>query len=83
MRAVVHDRYGSPNVLRLEEVERPEPKDDEVLVEIHATTVNRTDCHIRGAKPFLWRLFGAGFLRPKQRGREATWRARLSRSAQP
>ena len=67
MRAVVHDRYGSPNVLRLEEVERPEPKDDEVLVEIHATTVNRTDCHIRGAKPFLWRLFGAGFLRPKQR----------------
>ena len=67
MRAVVHDSYGSPNVLRLEEVERPEPKDDEVLVAIHATTVNRTDCHIRGAKPFLWRLFGAGFLRPKQR----------------
>jgi NADPH:quinone reductase-like Zn-dependent oxidoreductase len=67
MRAVVHDRYGPPGVLRLEEVERPVPKDDEVLVKVHATTVNRTDCHIRGAKPFLWRFFGAGFLRPKQR----------------
>jgi NADPH:quinone reductase-like Zn-dependent oxidoreductase len=67
MRAVVHDRYGPPDVLQLEEVERPVPKNNEVLVKIHATTVNRTDCHIRGANPFLWRLFGAGFLRPKQR----------------
>ncbi len=67
MRAVVHDRYGPPDVLRLAEVERPVPKDNEVLVKIHATTVNRTDCHIRAARPFLWRLFGAGFLRPKQR----------------
>ena len=67
MRAVVHERYGPPEVLRLEEVEQPVPGDDEVLVRIHATTVNRTDCHIRGASPFLWRLLGAGFLRPKQR----------------
>jgi NADPH:quinone reductase-like Zn-dependent oxidoreductase len=67
MRAVVHDTYGPPTVLRIEEVERPTPEDDEVLVKIHAATVNRTDCHIRGAKPFLWRIFGAGFLRPKQR----------------
>ena len=67
MRAVVHDRYGPPEVLRLADVEQPVPKDDEVLVKIHATTVNRTDCrHSRGA-PFLWRLFGAGFVRPKQR----------------
>jgi NADPH:quinone reductase-like Zn-dependent oxidoreductase len=66
MRAVVHDRYGPPTVLRLEDVERPVPGDDEVLVRVHATTVNRTDCHIRQAKPFMWRFF-AGLLRPKRK----------------
>ncbi len=66
MRAVVYDRYGPPEVLRLEDVERPVPKEDEVLVKIHATTVNRTDCHRRAANPFLWRLM-AGLRRPKHR----------------
>jgi NADPH:quinone reductase-like Zn-dependent oxidoreductase len=66
MRAVVHDRYGPPEVLRLEEVERPVPKEDEVLVRVHATTVNRTDCHIRKADPFFWRFF-MGLRRPKRR----------------
>ena len=66
MRAVVHDRYGPPDVLRLEEVERPVPKDDEVLVKIHATTVNRTDCGFRAAKPFIIRFF-TGLRRPKWR----------------
>ncbi len=66
MKAVVHDRYGPPDVLRLEEVERPVPKDDEVLVKIHATTVNQTDCHARRAKPFIWRFF-TGLLRPKRK----------------
>jgi NADPH:quinone reductase-like Zn-dependent oxidoreductase len=66
MRAVVHDKYGPPEVLRLEEVERPEPKDDEVLVRIHATTVNRSDCGWRGADPFIIRWF-TGILRPKRR----------------
>ncbi len=66
MRAVVHDRYGPPEVLRLEEVERPVPTDDEVLVKIHATTVNQTDCHIRRARPFIWRFF-AGLLRPRRK----------------
>ena len=55
MRAVVHDRYGPPEVLRIEEVERPVPEDDEVLVRIHATTVNRTDCGIRAAEPIIVR----------------------------
>src|SRR5438552_13765084 len=66
MRAVVHDRYGPPDVLRLEDVERPVPKEDEVLVKVHATTVNRTDCHRRAADPSVWRLF-AGLRRPKLR----------------
>jgi NADPH:quinone reductase-like Zn-dependent oxidoreductase len=66
MRAVVYDRYGTPDVLRLEEVERPEPNEDEVLVKIHATTVNRTDCGWRSAKPFFTRLF-IGLRRPKRK----------------
>ncbi len=66
MRAVVHDRYGAPDVLRLEEVERPVPKDDEILVKIHATTVNRTDCGMRSAEPFIVRFF-TGLRRPKRK----------------
>jgi NADPH:quinone reductase-like Zn-dependent oxidoreductase len=66
MRAVVHDRYGPPEVLRLEDVERPVPREDEVLVKIHATTVTRTDCGVREGKPFIVRLF-FGLRRPKQR----------------
>jgi NADPH:quinone reductase-like Zn-dependent oxidoreductase len=66
MRAVVHDRYGPPDVLRLEEVARPVPRHDEVLIKIHATTVNRSDCHSRGAEPFISR-FVTGLLRPKRR----------------
>jgi NADPH:quinone reductase-like Zn-dependent oxidoreductase len=56
MRAVVYDRYGPPDVLHLAEVERPVPRDDEVLVKIHATTVNRTDCAMRGGGDFITRL---------------------------
>ena len=66
MRAVVHDRYGPPEVLRLERVERPVPGDDEVLVRVHATTVTQTDCHMRRARPYLWRLM-LGLRRPKRR----------------
>jgi NADPH:quinone reductase-like Zn-dependent oxidoreductase len=66
MRAVVHERYGPPEVLRLEEVERPVPKDDEVLVKIHATTVNRTDAGLRSAEYFISRFF-TGLLRPKNK----------------
>jgi NADPH:quinone reductase-like Zn-dependent oxidoreductase len=66
MRAVVYDRYGAPDVLRLEEVGRPVPEDDEVLVRVHATTVNRTDCGLRSADPFISRFF-TGIRRPKRR----------------
>jgi NADPH:quinone reductase-like Zn-dependent oxidoreductase len=66
MRAVVHERYGKPGVLRLADVERPVPKEDEMLVRIHATSVTRTDCGLRSAKPFMSR-FITGLRRPKRR----------------
>jgi NADPH:quinone reductase-like Zn-dependent oxidoreductase len=65
MRAVVNTEYGGPDVLRILEVARPVPADDEVLVEVHATTVNRTDCGFRAAWPWFIRLF-AGLRRPKR-----------------
>jgi NADPH:quinone reductase-like Zn-dependent oxidoreductase len=49
MRAVVYEHYGPPDVLRLADVERPIPEDDEVLVKVHASTVNRADVHTREA----------------------------------
>jgi NADPH:quinone reductase-like Zn-dependent oxidoreductase len=66
LRAVVHDRYGPPDVLRLEDVEQPVPRPGQVLVRVRATTVNRTDCHRRAADPFPWR-FIAGLRRPRRR----------------
>ena len=65
MKAVLYDRYGPPEVLRLQEVSRPVPKDDEVLVKVHATTVTRTDTGLRSAEFFISRFF-TGLLRPKQ-----------------
>jgi NADPH:quinone reductase-like Zn-dependent oxidoreductase len=66
MRAVVHDRYGPPDVLRIEDVERPTPTEDELLVRVHATTVTQTDSHMRAARPFVWR-FMLGLRRPRRR----------------
>jgi NADPH:quinone reductase-like Zn-dependent oxidoreductase len=65
MRAVVHHRYGPPEVLRLEEVERPVPKGDEILIKVHATAVNRTDTGLRSAEYFISR-FLTGLIRPKR-----------------
>jgi NADPH:quinone reductase-like Zn-dependent oxidoreductase len=64
MKAAVHIRYGPPDVVRIAEVDRPTTKGHEVLVKVHATTVNRTDCGFRAAKPFFVRVF-SGLLRPK------------------
>ncbi len=66
MRAVVYDRYGPPEVQRLEEVKRPVPQEDEVLIKIRASTVTRTDCGLRQGKPVLVRFF-FGLRRPRQR----------------
>jgi len=64
MKAVVHTKYGPPEVLQLKEVEKPAPKDSEVLIKVHATTVNRTDCGFRSAEYFISRFF-SGLLKPK------------------
>ena len=64
MRAAVLDRYGPPEVLRIEEVDRPVPAADEILVRVHAATVNRNDCDWRRAHPFFQRAF-SGLRRPK------------------
>lgn len=65
MRAVTFNRYGPPEVLHLAEVEKPVPKDDEVLVRVRATSATRTDCGLRSAEYFVSRLF-TGLLRPKR-----------------
>jgi NADPH:quinone reductase-like Zn-dependent oxidoreductase len=66
VKAVVHDRYGPPEVLRIADVQKPVPRDDEVLVEVRASTVTRSDCGFRAADPFFSRVF-TGLRRPKQR----------------
>jgi len=65
VKAIVYYKYGSPDVLKLEEVEKPTPKDDEVLVKIHAASVNAYDWHFLTADIFLIRLMAGGLLRPK------------------
>jgi NADPH:quinone reductase-like Zn-dependent oxidoreductase len=65
MRAVVYDRYGPPEVPRLEEVERPVPKDDEALIKVHATTVHWTEGVFAAPRLFISR-FVTGLLRPKR-----------------
>jgi NADPH:quinone reductase-like Zn-dependent oxidoreductase len=66
MRAVVHDRYGPPEVLRVDDVERPVPKEDEVLVRVHASTVTRGDAMgVRGVEYRFTRVF-TGIRRPRR-----------------
>jgi NADPH:quinone reductase-like Zn-dependent oxidoreductase len=64
MQAAVQTRYGPPEVVQIAEVDRPTIGDQEVLVQVHATTVNRTDCACRAARPFFMRLF-TGLVRPR------------------
>src|SRR5438270_8587793 len=65
MKAIVNTQYGSPDVLQLKEVERPAPRDNEVLVHVHAASVNAAELHLLRGKPFLMRLMGFGLLKPK------------------
>ncbi|MCB9333878.1 MAG: NAD(P)-dependent alcohol dehydrogenase [Lewinellaceae bacterium] len=65
MQASVYRAYGPPDVLQLETVEKPTPKANEIRVRIHAATVNRTDCAMLLAKPFIMRFF-TGLFRPRK-----------------
>ncbi len=65
MQAIVYHEYGSPDVLHLEEVDKPAPKDEEVLIRVHAASVNAADWHRLTADIFLIRLMGMGFFKPK------------------
>lgn len=65
MKAAVYSRYGEPEVVTLENITTPRPRANEILIEIHASTVNRTDTGFRSAKYLISRLF-SGIFRPKQ-----------------
>lgn len=64
MKAIVYTKYGPPEVVKLTEVPKPKPKDNEILVKVYSSTVNRTDSGFRSAEYFISR-FWSGFLRPK------------------
>lgn len=66
MKAIVYDRYGSPDVLRFEETEKPAPGDNEVVIEVRAASVNPLDWHFMRGTPYGMR-FGMGFSKPKDR----------------
>lgn len=65
MKAIVYEKYGSPDVLQLKDIEKPTPNDDEVLIKIHAASVNAYDWHFLTADIFMIRLMGGGLLKPK------------------
>jgi len=65
MKAILFHKYGSPDVLQLSEVEKPTPKEKQVLVKVHAASINAGDNRIMRANPFFIRLMGQGFLKPK------------------
>ena len=64
MKAIVQDQYGSPDVLRFEDIDQPVPGDGEVLVRVHAASVNARDWHMMRGDPYLARLMARATLAP-------------------
>ena len=69
MKAMVQDRYGSPDVLSLQEIATPEIGDDDVLIRVHSAGVHSGDWHLMKGEPYLMRIVGLGFSGPKARVR--------------
>jgi NADPH:quinone reductase-like Zn-dependent oxidoreductase len=65
MQAILQTKYGSPDVLQVADVEKPTPKENQILVRVHAASINAGDYRIMRADPFFIRLMGGGFLKPK------------------
>ena len=66
MKAIVYDKYGSPDVLRMEDIKRPIPTENEVLVKIYAVSINSWDWDMLTGKPFEYRFF-SGLFKPKDK----------------
>jgi NADPH:quinone reductase-like Zn-dependent oxidoreductase len=67
MKAIVQDRYGSPDVLELRDIDKPVVKDEEVLVRVHAASVHPDVWHVLRGLPYVLRIMGAGLLKPRNR----------------
>ncbi len=65
MKAIVFAEYGSPDVLKLKEVEKPTPKDNEILIKVYATSVTSAECMMRRGKP-TWGRVILGFTKPRK-----------------
>src|SRR6187399_177697 len=65
MKAIVYHDFGSPDVLRLEEIEKPVPNDNQLLIKVRAVSVNPLDWHFMEGTPYRGRLLAFGFLKPQ------------------
>ena len=81
MKAIVYRDFGSPDVLRLEEVEKPVPNDNQLLIKVRAASVNPLDWHFMEGTPYLARPLAFGFLKPTVTRLGVDYAGRLKRSA--
>jgi NADPH:quinone reductase-like Zn-dependent oxidoreductase len=67
MKAIVYEKYGSPEVLELKEIEKPTPKEDELLIKVHAAALSPMDWHFMTGTPFMARVISGGLFKPKNK----------------